>query len=116
MCQHQCADKATQTTPSCSGSFLYCTVRLDDRQFSDFLRHEVMSNRAELVTHVGDHELGIMIEKDTWLATELIRRFGQRQSRGVESVFKIKQGMFKLAVGTMPMDFGEFIIFPLDSA
>ncbi len=102
--------------PTCNGQFTRCSLRLDDRQLSEFIREELESGRVELVTHVGDKELGVMAEKNTWLVMEIVRRFGQRQSRGIETIFTIKRGMYKFAENTMPMPFGNFIIFPMESA
>jgi len=112
-CQHKAADL---NAPSCQGQLAQCRLRLDDKQLSEFIRQQVMSKNAELVPDVSGHELGIMSDSGTWLTTELIRRFGQRQGRGVETLFKIKQGLYKFATSMAPVNFGQYLIFPLERA
>ncbi len=102
--------------PSCGGQAPSRNGRLDDRQLSAYVEQEVTAKRAELVTQIGDQDLGIMTEHNAWLGLELLRRFGQRQGRGIETVFKIKQQFYKFAATTVPVNFGHYLIFPLELA
>ncbi len=106
----------TRNVRSCRDQAPSDDVRFDDRQFSAYVLQQVNEKRAQLVTQVGGQDLGILAEHDTWLGMELLRRFGQRQGRGIETVFKIKRQFYKFAATTVPVNFGDCLIFPLESA
>lgn len=90
-------------------------VQFDDQQLSEFVGHESRSRRVEFICNNGDDHGAMKIESDSWLALELIRRFGRRQTRGIETTLTIKNHRFSFSLAAPPMAFGDAIVFPLDT-
>ncbi|MDH3694506.1 MAG: hypothetical protein OER96_08065 [Gammaproteobacteria bacterium] len=113
-CQHRCYSGESATTPPCQGDFTKCKIQFDDQQLSEFVGHESRSRRVEFICNNGDAHGAMKIESDSWLALELIRRFGRRQKRGIETTLTIKNNRFSFSRDTQPMAFGDSMVFPLD--
>ena len=113
-CQHRCLSGSTLSAPDCNGDFTRCAVQLDDQQLSDFIKNESRSRRVAFIFNPGDDQGALKVDSDSWLALELIRRFGKRQTRGVETALTIKNNRFQFSVDNKPLSFGDSMVFPLD--
>jgi len=90
-------------------------VQFDDQQLSEFVGHESRSRRVEFICNKGDAHGAMKTESNSWLALELIRRFGRRQTRGIETTLTVKNNRFSFSRAAMPMAFGDAMVFPLDT-
>jgi hypothetical protein len=114
-CRHRCYSDESATAPPCQGDFAKCEVQFDDQQLSEFVGHESRSRRVEFIFNKGDAHGAMKIASDSWLALELIRRFGRRQTRGIETILTIKNTRFSFSREALPMAFGDAMVFPLDT-
>jgi len=114
MCDHKASANLVSEPVSCEGQFPHCNVRLNDDELSVFINTEILYKRVDFVLNVGDDYGILKTESFSWLTFELIRRFGRRQSGGVESLFTIKGAKFEFSSDSAPTKFGEYTIFPLE--
>jgi len=68
---------------------------------------------VEFIFNARDSQGVLKVEHDSWLALELVRRFGKRQTRGMETTLTIKNYKFLFSSRNMPMAFGDAMVFPL---
>jgi len=90
-----------------------CAIRMDADDFNAYVRGEIGGKRAELIYNDRDLQGALQTESDSWLAFEMTRRFGQRQARGISTVFNLKRLKLEFSRTTPPMPFGDWTVFPL---
>ena len=112
-CQHRCLSLSISPGPDCHGEFTRCAVQFDDQQLSDFIKNESRSRCVEFTFNPGDDQGALKVDSGSWLALELMRRFGKRQTRGIETTLMIKGNQFMFSSRNMPMTFGDAMLFPL---
>ena len=80
-CQHEFS--ATVDTPpfGCGGDFVRCYLRVSYVQLSGYINSKVLSGDADLTFQRGDIRAVLRVDKDSWLALELARRYGNSQTR-----------------------------------
>ncbi len=114
-CQHRSALRSCAPVPDCRGEFTRCAVQFDDQQLSNFVADEIRARRVEFIFNPGDDHGVIKIEKASWPALELIRRFGKRQTQGIETILTVNNNRFQFSADNKPVSFGDAIVFPLDT-
>jgi hypothetical protein len=112
-CKHRYANRDTQDHITCNGEFTQCCVRLDCLQLSEFVQLEMRTRRVQLVYNNHDEGGVLKIENDSWIAMELTRRFGRRQSRGEKTVLAVRDHGFTFSRDSNPACFGDSVVFPL---
>ncbi len=115
-CRHQRL-KNTENQPwHCNGELFNCRIQLDDESLSSYVEGEVRSKRADLIYNERDLQGALRTETDSWLTFEMMRRFGQRQTRGIVTILSLKRLKLELSRTSPPVPFGDWTIFPLSLA
>ncbi len=112
-CKHRYANRDCGDRITCKGEFTQCCIHLDCLQLSEFVQSEMRTRRVQLIYNNHDEGGVLKIENGSWIAMELIRRFGRRQSGGEETVLAVRDHGFTFSRDSNPASFGDSVVFPL---
>ncbi len=115
-CLHPCLDESGNQQLGCNGELFNCAIRLDQDSLNAYIRDEMRGKRADFIYNDRDLQGALQTESNSWLAFEMTRRFGQRQTRGIATVFSLNRLNLEFSRTTPPMPFGDWTIFPLSLA
>ena len=79
-CLHSCIEDSGDQKLTCNRELFNCAIRPNEDDFNSYLCSEVNGKRADLIYNDRDLQGALQTESDSWLAFEMMRRFGQRQA------------------------------------
>ena len=113
-CQHEFS--ATEDAPpfGCGGDFVRCYLRVSDAQLSGFINGKILDGEADLTFNRGDIRAVLRVNKDSWLALELARRYGNSHAKKSNTRLFLAGHAFRLSTTAKPLLWEYWSLFCLD--
>jgi len=113
-CQHEFSATVDAPPFGCGGDFVRCYLRVSDVQLSGYINSKVLSGDADLTFKRGDIRAVLRVDKDSWLALELARRYGNSQTKKSNMRLSLAGHAFCLSTTAKPLLWEGWSLFCLD--